>query len=66
VTLAALRQCVKFNVPIFAGGGVYQASQAQALLQAGAAAVQLDAALWRSLGGWPADQKPSGGAATTR
>jgi dihydroorotate dehydrogenase (NAD+) catalytic subunit len=42
--LAALRQ--RLDVPILASGGVYRREQAEALLCAGASAVQLDAVLW--------------------
>jgi dihydroorotate dehydrogenase len=39
------------GVPIIAGGGVYHPAQAQAMLAAGASAVQLDLRLWREP--WP-------------
>jgi len=35
------------GLPVIAGGGVYTPEQAQALLDAGALAVQLDSVLWR-------------------
>lgn len=38
------------DAPLIAAGGVYTHTQAQAMLQAGALAVQWDTALWR--GGW--------------
>jgi dihydroorotate dehydrogenase len=34
---------------VIGGGGVYRPEQAQAMLAAGALAVQVDAALWRGL-----------------
>jgi dihydroorotate dehydrogenase (NAD+) catalytic subunit len=45
--LEAVRQLVHLGVPVFASGGVYQRWQAEAMLQAGATAVQLDTVLWR-------------------
>lgn len=36
----------QLQVPLIAGGGVYRREQAQSLLRAGAAAVQLDGVLW--------------------
>ncbi len=48
--LAALHSLRKTGLPVIAGGGVYRPEQAQALLAAGALAVELDAVLWR--GGW--------------
>jgi dihydroorotate dehydrogenase (NAD+) catalytic subunit len=45
--LEAVRQLVRLGVPVFAAGGVYQRWQVDAMLQAGAAAVQLDTVLWR-------------------
>lgn len=44
---AALQALVKAGVPAVAGCGVYRWSDADALLAAGALAVQLDAVLWR-------------------
>lgn len=46
-TLAALQQLVPLGFPVIAGGGVYTEAQGEALLSAGAWAVQLDAVLWR-------------------
>lgn len=48
--LATLHSLHKLGLPVIAGGGVYRPEQAQALLEAGALAVELDAVLWR--GGW--------------
>jgi len=50
--LAALSALRDLKLPLIAGAGVYQRSQAQALLKQGAAAVQIDTALWR---GWLGD-----------
>ena len=49
--LRAVRGLKELGVPIIAGGGVYHPTQAEALLSAGALAVQLDLRLWR--GPWP-------------
>jgi dihydroorotate dehydrogenase (NAD+) catalytic subunit len=35
------------RVPVLAGGGIYREEQLEALLRAGAAAVQLDSVLWK-------------------
>ncbi len=43
-TVAQLKE--QLHVPIFAGGGIYQREDAMALLDAGAAAVQLDGVMW--------------------
>ncbi len=48
--LAALHAIHSIGIPVIAAGGVYTLEQAQAMLSAGAVAVQLDALLWR--GGW--------------
>lgn len=48
--LAAVKALSGLGVPVIGGGGVYRVEQAQAMQTAGAAAVQLDAVLWRS--GW--------------
>ncbi len=48
--LLAVKTIVGCGIPVIAGGGVYAAWQAQALLASGAAAVQLDGVLWK--GGW--------------
>ncbi|MGE5220862.1 MAG: hypothetical protein ACM3PY_00395 [Omnitrophica WOR_2 bacterium] len=49
-SLATAQSLSKRGFPVIAGGGIYHISEAQALLNAGAIAVQLDAVLWR--GGW--------------
>ncbi len=48
--LAAVQALARKGVPVIGAGGVYTPAQAEAMLQAGAIAVQLDAVLWR--GGW--------------
>ena len=48
-TLASVQETASIGVPVIAGGGVYQQAQVEALIEAGAIAVQLDAVLW-SLG----------------
>ena len=48
--LAAVQALAGAAVPVIGAGGVYTHAQAQAMLKAGAVAVQLDAVLWR--GGW--------------
>jgi dihydroorotate dehydrogenase (NAD+) catalytic subunit len=48
--LAAVRSLIQAGLPVIGAGGVYTQEQAQAMLAAGALAVQLDAVLWR--GGW--------------
>ena len=45
--MAAVHSLVQAGIAVIAAGGVYSPAQAQAMLQAGALAVQLDAALWR-------------------
>lgn len=45
--LEVVRQAALRGVPVIGAGGVYQSQQANAMLQAGAVAVQLDAVLWR-------------------
>lgn len=47
LALAALRELVPLGLPVIGAGGVYQPAQAEAMLALGAAAVQLDAVLWR-------------------
>jgi dihydroorotate dehydrogenase (NAD+) catalytic subunit len=49
-TLLAVKTIVGCGIPVIAGGGVYAGWQAQALLDCGAAAVQLDGVIWK--GGW--------------
>lgn len=48
--LATVKSLSGLGVPVIGGGGVYRMEQAQAMLGAGAVAVQVDAVLWR--GGW--------------
>jgi len=45
--LAALETLRHLGIPLIAGSGVFRRAGAQALLAAGAAAVQVDAALWK-------------------
>jgi dihydroorotate dehydrogenase (NAD+) catalytic subunit len=47
--LAALQSARRLGLPVIAGAGIYRRRDAQALLDAGARAVQLDTVLWR---GW--------------
>lgn len=49
LALAGLQDVVESGLPVIAGGGIYEPWQAEACLDAGAIAVQLDAVLW-SLG----------------
>ncbi len=48
LALRAVEKLSGLGIPIIGGGGVYQATEAETLLMAGAAAVQVDVALWRS------------------
>jgi dihydroorotate dehydrogenase (NAD+) catalytic subunit len=48
--MLVLQTLISCGVPVIAAGGFYHADQVQAALNAGAAAIQLDAVLWR--GGW--------------
>jgi dihydroorotate dehydrogenase (NAD+) catalytic subunit len=48
-TLASVQEAISAGVPVIAAGGVYKQRQVEALMEAGAIAVQLDAVLW-SLG----------------
>jgi dihydroorotate dehydrogenase (NAD+) catalytic subunit len=50
--LASLSALRKLNLPVIAGAGVFRRQDAAALLGHGAAAVQVDTALWR---GWLSD-----------
>lgn len=50
LSLAAVGVIHQAGLAVIGAGGVYQQDQAQAMLSAGATAVQLDAVLWR--GGW--------------
>ena len=48
LTLRAVRETVdRVNLPIVASGGVHVLEDAQALLAAGASAVQIDTLIWR-------------------
>jgi dihydroorotate dehydrogenase (NAD+) catalytic subunit len=47
LALAAVQTLTRLNTPVIGGGGVYSLEQAEAMLASGAAAVQIDAALWR-------------------
>lgn len=51
LALHAVQAWREVGVPLIAGGGVYHPAQAEAMLAAGASAVQLDLRLWR--GPWP-------------
>jgi len=46
LALIAIQRFREFNIPIIGSGGVYGQKEAQALLAAGAVALQLDASLW--------------------
>lgn len=46
LALQWVEKCSGLGMPIIGAGGVYQASEAEAMLKAGAAAVQVDALLW--------------------
>jgi dihydroorotate dehydrogenase len=50
LALRAVKALSAFGVPVIGGGGVYRMEQAEAMMRAGAVAVQVDAVLWR--GGW--------------
>lgn len=50
LALAALQEVRKIGLPVIGAGGIYDRGQAESMLEAGALAVQIDAALWR--GGW--------------
>ncbi|HSB67485.1 MAG TPA: hypothetical protein VLD65_12985 [Anaerolineales bacterium] len=47
VALKAVQELVKLGIPTIGAGGVYTREQCNAMLSAGALAVQLDGALWR-------------------
>jgi len=47
LTFAAMRSLRRQPLPVIAGGGVYRLADGEALLAAGAIAVQLDSVLWR-------------------
>jgi dihydroorotate dehydrogenase (NAD+) catalytic subunit len=46
LALAAVRTLRRQPLPVIAGGGVYRKEDGEALLAAGALAVQLDSVLW--------------------
>jgi dihydroorotate dehydrogenase (NAD+) catalytic subunit len=48
--LATVQSLARRGIPVIGSGGVYTPAQAEAMLQAGAIAIQLDAVLWS--GGW--------------
>jgi dihydroorotate dehydrogenase (NAD+) catalytic subunit len=48
LALQAVRGLARAGLPVIAAGGVYHPGQVEAMLAAGALAVQLDAALWRA------------------
>ncbi len=48
--LACVRSLVQAGIPVFGAGGIYDTAGVEAMLSAGAQAVQLDTVLWR--GGW--------------
>jgi dihydroorotate dehydrogenase len=48
--LAAVTSLARSGIPVIGAGGVYRPGDAQAMLAAGALAVQVDAVLW--IGGW--------------
>jgi len=50
LALATVKALSAFGIPVIGAGGVYRIEQAEAMLGAGAVAVQLDSVLWR--GGW--------------
>jgi dihydroorotate dehydrogenase (NAD+) catalytic subunit len=50
--LLAVKTAAACGLPVIAGGGIYAGWQAQAALECGAVAVQLDGVLWK--GGWAA------------
>jgi dihydroorotate dehydrogenase (NAD+) catalytic subunit len=47
LALQAVRELARAGLPVIGAGGVYAPEQAEAMLAAGALAVQLDAVLWR-------------------
>lgn len=50
LALAAVQALAKSGIPVIGAGGVYRPADVEAMLSAGALAVQLDSALWR--GSW--------------
>jgi len=49
--LEAIQSAKTLGLPLIGAGGVYSPEDAQAMLEAGAVAVQVDAALWNDPGG---------------
>ncbi|RPI29157.1 MAG: hypothetical protein EHM70_15985 [Chloroflexota bacterium] len=58
--LEAVRALAQSGTPVIGAGGVYTPEQAEAMLAAGALAVQLDAVLWK--GGWAVEGPSRSGA----
>lgn len=54
--LALVRDAARVGIPVIGSGGVWKPEQAEAMKEAGAIAVQLDAVLWR--GGFGAASGP--------
>jgi dihydroorotate dehydrogenase len=50
MALRTVEELSRIGLPVIGAGGVYRPEEAEAMLRAGALAVQLDAILWR--GGW--------------
>jgi dihydroorotate dehydrogenase len=48
--LKAVQELVQLGIPTVGAGGIYTQGQTEAMLAVGAAAVQLDAVLWREAG----------------
>lgn len=55
LALQVVRQLAGMQIPVIAAGGIYTEEHADAMLQAGALAVQLDLALWR--GDWFSEER---------
>lgn len=47
LALRAVKKLAGLGIPVIGGGGVYQAQDVDAMLEAGARAVQVDSVLWR-------------------
>ena len=56
--LALVRDAARVGIPVIGSGGVWKPEQAEAMKEAGAIAVQLDAVLWRG-GFQPASSQDS-------
>ncbi len=54
--LLVVRTLARQGLPVIGAGGIYSTEQIQAMLDAGALAIQLDSVLWRS--GWPLTDQP--------